>query len=61
MDSTEPASDCKHVDHVLEVERCFFEACCEPPHIRHFAEETLNDVAHGHCQSKAVEWVLMAG
>lgn len=47
MDSIEPASDRKHVDHVVEIACCFFEACYEPSHVLHFAEEALNDVAHG--------------
>ncbi len=47
MDSIEPAPDREHIDHIVEVERCFLEACCEPSHVLHFAEEPLDDIAHG--------------
>ncbi len=34
------------MDHGEEVSGEFFEACCEPSHIFHGAEETLDAVAH---------------
>ena len=34
------------MDHCEEVPAEFFEARCEPSHVLHGAEETLDDVAH---------------
>lgn len=47
MDSIEPASDCEHIDHIVEAESGFLEAGCEPAHVLHPAEETFDDISHG--------------
>jgi hypothetical protein len=46
VDSIAPASDCKHIDHILEIDGVFFEACCQSSHVFHFAKEALNNVSH---------------
>lgn len=55
MDSIEPASDCEHVYHVVEVDGGFLEAGGQSTHVLHSAEEALDDIAHG------VEVLVMGG
>ena len=47
MDSIDPASDCEHVYHVVEVDGVFFKPGCQPSHVLHLAEEPLDNVPHG--------------
>ena len=47
MDSITPLSDGEDMQHGEKVSAEFFESGCQSSHVLHFAEEPLNNIAHG--------------
>ena len=57
MDSIDPASDGKDVEHGEEISFELFEARCQPSHVLHGAEEAFDDVSAGIEAGVLRHWV----
>ena len=43
MDSIDPAFDCKHVYHILEIDYSLLKPCCQSVHIFHLTKEAFDN------------------